>query len=380
MSSPMTYVYNSGELDLDTLRVMGVSVKLTENPIGYFGTGMKYAIATLLRTGHIVALCTGGKNYVFGARDEEIRGQTFGRVYMNDEALPFTTELGRNWQVWQAFRELHANALDEGGGTSDKFTEADTMFIVNGEEFHDCYVGRKSIFLDSQPFTSGGGVDIHRGSSHYVFYRGVRAHKLINPSLYTYNITAQMKLTEDRTLESAWDVEYRIAGAMTAVDDPGVAAAIMKGGDRYEHSLSMDWHTPSETIAHAALAQRSNANAHKSVGGIVEKFTAREAMYPETDLTEAEAVVAQKAFALLAKLGCDLDIYEVQFCETLGPNVVGLYHGQKNQIYVARIAVENGERYLAQTLYEEWMHKRHQLTDNSRAMQDFLLTKLFAGV
>lgn len=380
MSSPMTFVHNQGEIDLDTIRVMGVSVKVNDNPIGYFGTGMKYAIATLLRTGHIVALSTGGSNYVFGARDEEIRGQTFGRIYMNDEALPFTTELGRNWQVWQAFRELHSNALDEKGGSSDKFVEADTVFMVNGEEFHDCYVGRKSIFLEGAPFTTSNGVEVHRGSSNYVFYRGVRAHKLNTPSLYTYNITAQMKLTEDRTLESGWDVEYRIAGALAAIEDPGVAAAIMKGGERYEHSMTLDWHTPSQTVAHAALAQRSNANAHRSVSGIVEQYTKREAMYPETDLTETEAAVAQKAFAMLAKLGCDLDIYEVQFCETLGPSVMGLYHGAKDQIYVSRTAVENGERYLAQTLYEEWMHKRHQLSDNTRAMQDFLLAKLFAEV
>jgi hypothetical protein len=43
---------NPGEIDAAAIRTFGVSVKEGENPIGFFGTGLKYAIAILLRTGH----------------------------------------------------------------------------------------------------------------------------------------------------------------------------------------------------------------------------------------------------------------------------------------------------------------------------------------
>ena len=50
------YFANAGLIDLDVIRIMGVSVKTKDNPIGYFGTGLKFALSTLLRSGHKVTL------------------------------------------------------------------------------------------------------------------------------------------------------------------------------------------------------------------------------------------------------------------------------------------------------------------------------------
>jgi len=43
---------NDGGLDLQAAMTFGVSAKETNNPFGQFGTGLKYAVAILLRTGH----------------------------------------------------------------------------------------------------------------------------------------------------------------------------------------------------------------------------------------------------------------------------------------------------------------------------------------
>ena len=89
------YFGNQGAMDLDVIRVMGVSVKVKDNPIGFFGTGLKFAICTLLRSGHKVKLIINGVEvYEFSVEDVTIRGETFQRIKMNDELLPFTTELG----------------------------------------------------------------------------------------------------------------------------------------------------------------------------------------------------------------------------------------------------------------------------------------------
>jgi len=50
---------NDGELDLRLMATFGCSVKETNNPIGFFGTGLKYALAVLLRTGHKVTVHLG---------------------------------------------------------------------------------------------------------------------------------------------------------------------------------------------------------------------------------------------------------------------------------------------------------------------------------
>ena len=65
---------------------------------------------------------------------------------MNEEQLPFTTELGKNWEVWQAYRELHSNTLDESGVITDKKVHNDTVIEVEGSAIEKEYADRASIF------------------------------------------------------------------------------------------------------------------------------------------------------------------------------------------------------------------------------------------
>jgi hypothetical protein len=43
----MLFFCTPGLIDLEAVFTFGVHAKETENPIGYFGTGLKYAIVTL---------------------------------------------------------------------------------------------------------------------------------------------------------------------------------------------------------------------------------------------------------------------------------------------------------------------------------------------
>ena len=78
------YFANAGLIDLDVIRVIGVSVKTGDNPIGYFGTGLKFALSTLLRTGHRVELRRGGEVLEFTAREVLVRGKRVQRVFMGE--------------------------------------------------------------------------------------------------------------------------------------------------------------------------------------------------------------------------------------------------------------------------------------------------------
>jgi len=128
---------NSGNIDIKSITTFGVSSKENDSAIGYFGTGLKYAIAILLREGCEITIHTGGKKYEFGTQRQTVRVDEFTFVTMNGEALAFTTELGKNWQLWQAFRELYCNCTDEGGTIyqSDTFdaSESDTVIVAKGQ-------------------------------------------------------------------------------------------------------------------------------------------------------------------------------------------------------------------------------------------------------
>ena len=50
---------HTGEIEPLLIRTFGVSVKDSESPIGFFGTGLKYALAILLRERHDVIIQSG---------------------------------------------------------------------------------------------------------------------------------------------------------------------------------------------------------------------------------------------------------------------------------------------------------------------------------
>src|SRR5690606_673401 len=133
--------------DIEALTTLGVSVK-SEGSIGYFGTGFKFALATLLRTGHLVTIHTPNESYRFTALTRNIRGQDFQLIQMNGVSLGFTTEFGKNWEMWMAFRELHSNTLDEGGWTSESRGDAQVVIEIAGAAYTEAYHKRHEIFLN----------------------------------------------------------------------------------------------------------------------------------------------------------------------------------------------------------------------------------------
>src|SRR6185437_6468608 len=106
---------NRGEIDPIAIRTFGVSVKESENPIGFFGTGLKYALAILLRTKHRITIQSGERVLHVGTREAVVRGERFDLITLDGEPLGFTTQVGKTWAVWMAYRELYCNARDEGG-------------------------------------------------------------------------------------------------------------------------------------------------------------------------------------------------------------------------------------------------------------------------
>ena len=74
-------------------------------------------------------------------------------------------------------------------------TADETVIVVRGEKFLDVWASRSDIILSSEPLERHEAVHIHPGPSPFVYYRGVRAYRLDNPSQFTYNIQKKVDLT-----------------------------------------------------------------------------------------------------------------------------------------------------------------------------------------
>jgi len=320
------YFANPGEIDLDVIRIMGVSIKESDSPIGYFGTGLKFAIATLLRTGHSIRLSVGGKTYDFSERATEIRGKSVDRVYMNEEPLSFTTSLGRNWEVWQAYRELHSNTLDEGGKISNRRIYADTIIEVDGPTIGKEYADRGRIFLEREPLSGNGRLEVYSGRSPFVYYRGVRAGRLPSEALFTYNILADCELSEDRNFKDLWDVEYKVETNLPNIPNLEIAEAVIADTSAWDGALNFSYcGSPSVEFLAAAEAHASNAEANKSAHKLLSRHRQLSGTFPPCEIDGRMTGILTEAISIIGPLGCTVEIDDVTVCASLGPNTHGLY-------------------------------------------------------
>lgn len=253
-----------GELEPTAFTTFGVSAKPnSESPIGYFGTGLKYAIAVLLRNRARVCIDIGEDRWVFGGDKRIFRGEEIIQVVYDINGkpageLPFTVDLGKNWEMWQAYRELESNTRDENGkcflGPLDYPTKGRTRIYIQHQEMVELYNTKGAVFLDTNlgKRAESKGVEFYSSQSNYLYYRGIRCMTLPRPSLYTYNITAFLPLTEDRTPISQHTVNRMIAEAVMDLKDPDLIEIIIKADEEkyFEGKIPFDnyWQT-GETFA-----------------------------------------------------------------------------------------------------------------------------------
>jgi hypothetical protein len=383
------YFCNAEPIDLNTIRLMGVSVKNGPNPIGYFGTGLKFSIATLLRLGGKVALHTMTKEentpvyrkLKFAVQPTKVRGEEFGVVAMGDEPLGFTTALGRNWEAWQAYRELASNTMDEGGEIIDHppARQYGTVIEVSGDAIEGAYRQRDAIFISGTPLAKLGDVEIHRCRGALGFYRGVCAHTTKSPPLFSYNVTSSLDLTEDRTVKSPFMFNYRVAAALPKLTDRDMLRKILLAPmGTFESDLDYGHcDEPGAVFMEVVRDLQTDLHLNPSARKLYHSHAGAEVL-PEAPTDAVEDDNIERALALCARLHCHLTRADFKVVESLGVNVRGAV--RDGQILISRPTLDMGYRHIASTLYEEWLHKTQGLVDESRSMQNFLFERLFACV
>ena len=67
-----------GSLDLRAVTTFGINSKPnSQSPIGFFGTGLKYAIAVLVRSGAGITIISDGKKHTFNLIQDTFRDKEF---------------------------------------------------------------------------------------------------------------------------------------------------------------------------------------------------------------------------------------------------------------------------------------------------------------
>lgn len=377
---------NDGTLDKRAVTTFGVSSKEGDTPIGYFGTGLKYAIAILLREGCRVEISTGGEVWKFDTIDERIRVDDFKTVTLNGERLSFTTELGKNWHLWQAYREIYCNCVDEPGSQINTAPDANlvpntkrTFVAVFGKKFEQIHHKRDSIILEreDEPVCSLPVVGrVYKGDTKVVFYRGVRAYDLNMPCMYTYNIEIDTDLTEDRTIKYEYMIRLRMA-KLTAQsrNKEQIRAVIMADDSWYESHLDFEvcsgtfTHEFAETVRECAREKPSRVN--RSAMKLIDFSIADLLPDRSKELDNINARRFEKAMNFLRDIGFDPAAYPIIVIDHLENGLLGM--AKDGKIYITMQAFEMGTKYLAGTILEEVVHLSRGVQDCTREMQNVLI-------
>lgn len=377
---------NRGLIDLTAVRTLGVSVK-EEGAIGYFGTGLKFAIATILRGGGSISIHRGKQKHRFNSVEKEVRGKPFHVVTMDGQELGFTTTLGRDWKPWMAFRELACNAIDEGGKyyverfEVGQIDEDETVIVVHAEEIEDAYYARSEILLETPPVYANDHIEIRTGQSRFIYYRGVRVGHLGYPSRHTYNLLRRLDLTEDRTIKYDWEADTQIARGLALCDDDALLMTALSGGDKfYEHNLTFrEDYRPSQAFLRVAAGMRGRldniAKANPSALNLARLMTLTDLGPSEnTALHPVEQERFDRAKSFLSTAGYDLAQYPITIVEDLGEGIYGL--AKEDRIFIAKAAFQKGTKEVASTLLEEFVHLKTGYADMTRQLQTWLFDEL----
>lgn len=373
---------NEGILDINSIITFGVSVKEKESAIGFFGTGLKYAIAVLLRNGCNISIKSGENVYDFGTEELIVRGKSFPIITMNGTPLSFTTEYGKTWELWQAARELYSNCLDECGYVTDYINDTftGTQVVVTGEAFDLVWKERHTFLLSAPVLWANDRLEVCEGPSEYAYYQGIRAYTLPTKSKFTYNLKTHQKLTEDRALANWWGAQGDITWALASCENKDVLdRVIISDPEDVEEVLEAGFsfaYVPTGAVMNELVSFHIR---NKTEG--LNKTLLKEAMHrsllestPDEyshNLSPEDVTTIKDAIEMVLRAGFDTTAYTIGVVESLGEGETSW--AAEDKIYVSRLAMDAGAKKVAAIILLSILKIENGLHTQSAEIQEFLL-------
>lgn len=395
---------NNNEVDINAFRLIGASSKEDDHSkIGFWGSGLKYAMAVLLRHGIKIKAFTGTKEVKIGLRKTKMRGEDFQVITINGTPTSITTRMGKDWEVWFAIRELYTNGLDEEGfelKVEDNFNPEKgitKIYVELTDEIKDVFdnfdeyfsKNRKTVvsFPDFQIF------ERMFEDRSIIYRRGIRVHSDKENLLFDYDLR-NVAINESRVIKSAFEMDWALTSVWKsrATREMIERFLVNKCYEKrlefsYGSEFSILWYEilkdkiiipeelggyytedlkkPSVTLPMSmckALAVRFNG---LTIRGVTTK--GQDKPVP-LDITKDQLDMIAKAIIKLKPLGNILK-YQIQVVRMVEEETLGL--AEDGIIYVD-ISVFDQPRLLASTILEEFVHLEYGFEDHSRKMQNFL--------
>lgn len=410
-------IKNSGIIDPRALYLLGASSKRgDESKIGQFGSGNKYALAYLLRNDFELIIMAGSKEITITTEAENFRGQDLKVVVIDGQQTSITTEMGKDWEFWQAIREIYCNALDEGGCTMDfvqeiEPNENETHFYIQNKNqvkefinnFDDYFATNKKVLFECK----AGRILENTGNNANVYRRGIKCHISNKQSVFDYDFK-NIDIDENRLVKYTWEIGKKIWDLIYQCDNEEVIKQVLhqcQSHELIEGNISEFVTLSTANISdafrkvlkeinlaprgYAGLLKSDEVHNHvilptelfKSVRGIIGdenvgdnfKVTKKGAMFRVIkEVNPLHIETLRLAIEFLSECGFEIP-YKIEFAIFDDKNVIGAAY--QETILLSEIGLEKGVNDIVNTLLEEFIHIKYQVADETRAFQTSMLTE-----
>jgi hypothetical protein len=434
MTKKYILIQNDGEIETNSFELIGASTKREDSTkIGFFGSGLKYSIAYMMRKGIEFRVFSGLNEILFSSVKEPFRGQEFERICINGKPTSYTTTMGPTWQEdWFIVREIYCNAMDESNPHIIKETENVNPVEGKTRIYLECTESLKSIVdnwdayfsLDRTPLfeardvytsflsdkKSNQTVKIYSKTKNVIYRKQI---KVGEESFLAFDYGFdEVEINEDRTASKMGALCYTYSNLMAKfVAEEYVTKVLRLGGiiedpcEEYNalFSPSTFIHDPSEKWVE--FSKKYLLVVEEKSGRFIAEMqaSAKEIFYlptgfakwlkkhlPQMDIlgigqrvgncffTEVETTPKME-FLLKEVINSLKEMkYEITFPVSVvqfeSSHIQGQADITNKHIYLAEDLFDRGRREIALTLIEEQEHLVSSFGDETRAFQSHLIS------
>lgn len=430
-------IQNEGEIESNSFELIGASTKRGEKgKIGFFGSGLKYSIAYMMRNNIGFRIFSGEREVILTTIPEQLKEKSFDRICIDGKPTSYTTTMGPTWtEDWYVLREIYCNALDESdcqliketenvnsveGKTRiyieltdklrivmdnwDKYFSMDRDPLFTKEDIYTAYLGTTDNSMSAHQ-----AISVYKKTGGVLFRRGIQVYKT---DRYAFDYGVQyVDINEDRTAKNTSAFNYASTNLMASFPDEHYIKSILRTGEQdipcYEYqSLS---HTSIDADISSRWVDFSIDNllvVKESSGKYVEEIQkskkevfyiplhfARElkkALSEVTILGMGKAIgnvgmceaartpkmefLLKEVISALRQMNYEVD-YPIEVVSFDNEDILGHADVKQQVIYLSERVFDLGRREIAMTLIEESEHIYSGKPDESRSFQNHIFSQ-----
>lgn len=430
-------IQNDGEIETNSFELIGASTKRGEaGKIGFFGSGLKYSIAYMMRQEIDFKVFSGELEIKFTTIPETIKEQQFDRICINGKPTSYTVTMGPTWKEdWYVLREIYCNALDESNCQFVRETEivqplegktriyievtSKLQMVINEWDKYFSF-DREPVFVMDNCYTSflaneESGVNgrqritVFNKTEGILYRKGIRVYN--NKRLcYDYQFEF-MNINEDRTAKSTSAMSYCCASLFARFPNEEYVRNILRSAadeqpcdeffdishTRPDDGFSKEWIRFSQenilVIKEICGKYADDLNRSAKEHFLIPAYFARELkkQVPEVQIlgmgrtigdvgmsdiekTPKMEFLLKEVQKSLTEMGYIVP-YEISVAEFDDEATLGQADLKDKRIYLADKVFDMGRRKIALTLIEETEHIASQDEDETREFQNHLISQ-----